>query len=544
MAERNESAEGKSERSGFPDASADGLAAQQQLVQSLCAALQAAEPVRLFETHISWVLVTKDYAYKIKKAVRFDFLDFSLLKARRRYCEEELRLNRRLAPELYLDVLAITGSVEAPRLGGQGAAIEYVVRMRAFGQDALWSERIASGLIEPAEIDSLAGRLAQFHHVAPASRLDNPWGTPPQLLACANDILDTLSDSLQDLVSKPRVDGLLNWHRARHAQLGETFKRRKREGYVRDGHGDLHCANVLTLQGLSTAFDCIEFSDGLRWIDVLNDMAFVVMDLEVRGRPDLAARLLNRYLEISGDYGDLDVLRYYLVMRALVRCKVHLLRMQELSVGTLQRAECERSMQAYLDYAAAWIRPGQQAVMIMHGFSGSGKSTVAGAVVAQCGALRIRSDVERKRMSGLDPADHSASNDNALYSLQSTEATYARLHLLARRIVEAGWPVVIDAAFLDRDQRQRFSRLARECHVPFLIFDVIASEARMRERLAKRAAEGHDPSDASAAVLARQLVSHDPLTAEEQVYTETIDSENGGIDAAVSAAVAGMWSRR
>lgn len=544
MADHKQSEQERNDFAGIPEVLAHGLASQSQLVQSLYAALQAVGPVRLFETHISWVLVATDYAYKIKKAVRFDFLDFSLLDARRRYCEEELRLNRRLAPELYLDVLTITGCVEAPKLEGNGPAIEYALRMRAFGQDALWSERIASGLIVPAEVDSLAARLAQFHHDVPASRFDDSWGKPQQLLACANDILATLSDSLQDPATKPRVDELLEWHCTRHAQLRETFERRKREAYVREGHGDLHCANILTLHGQATAFDCIEFNEGLRWIDMLNDIAFAVMDLEVEGRPDLAARLLNRYLEISGDYTDLEVLRYYLVLRALVRCKVHLLRLQELPADTPQQARYKLRMQAYLAYASTWIRPGQPAIMIMHGFSGSGKSTVAEVIVAQCGALRIRSDVERKRMHGLLAADRTASKDNEMYSLQSSETTYARLLLLARRIVEAGWPVVVDAAFLRREQREQFALLARECGIPFLILDVVASEARMRERLAKRAAEGKDPSDAGAAVLTRQLTSHDPLTVDESAHAAVIDSETGHIDAAVHAAVAGLWSTR
>ncbi|TCS35764.1 hypothetical protein EDC30_10963 [Paucimonas lemoignei] len=524
------------------ESSAQGLACQERLVRSLFKILQGAGPVRLFETHISWVLVVNEYAYKIKKAVHFDFLDFSSLEARRRYCEDELRLNRRLAPELYLDVLAITGSVDTPQLRGDGPAIEYALHMRAFDQDALWSERIAAGLLAPAEIDSLAERMAQFHRSAPASKGDDPWGTPQQLLACANDILSTLGDLLQDPANKPQVAELIKWHRNRHAQLSAAFVRRKREAFVREGHGDLHCANILTLQGQATAFDCIEFSDGLRWIDVLNDIAFAVMDLEVAGRADLAARLLNRYLEAGGDYADLEVLRYYLVLRALVRCKVHLLRMQEVPADSPEHAANGRRMQAYLAYASAWSQSGHPVILIMHGFSGSGKSTVAAAIVEQYGAVRIRSDVERKRMHGLHPVDRSGAHGDLLYSSQASAATYTRLLIFARRIVEAGWPVVVDAAFLGHEQRLQFARLARECRVPFLIVDVKASEATMRERLTKRAAEGKDPSDAGAEVLARQLASHDPLTPEETGHAVAIDSEEGAADAAIRVAVAGLCS--
>lgn len=514
---------------------------QARLIGALTSVLQTAAPVRLFETHISWVLIAGKHAYKIKKAVRFDFLDFSTLAARRRYCEEELRLNRRLAPELYLDVQPVTGSADTPQLSGPGAAIEYVLRMRAFDQDALWSERVAAGAIRPEEIDQLADRLAGFHQEAPVALAGMPWGTAAQLLACADDILATLAQLLPDAGAGPQAAALLDWHRSRHAQLGPAFARRRQDGYVREGHGDLHCGNIITLHGQATAFDCIEFSESLRWIDVLNDLAFAVMDLGVLGRPDLAARLLNRYLESGGDYAGLEVLRYYLVLRALVRCKVHLLRLQELAEDAPQRTDCQRRIQSYLAYAGACMRPGRAALMITHGFSGSGKSTVAAQVVEMCGALRIRSDVERKRMQGMAPLSRAgAAPASALYAAAASEATYARLAGLARDIIAAGWPVVVDAAFLDSAERRRFAMLAQELGVPFLILDARAGAALMRERLAMRASQGNDPSDAGATVLAQQLAGHHPLSAEEMPRVVQVDSENGRVEAVLKAAVAGF----
>jgi hypothetical protein len=522
----------------MPGNPGDKLVSQAQLVHALATALLSGGQVRLFETHISWVLVSGDYAYKIKKAVHFDFLDFSTLAARRHYCEEECRLNRRLASELYLDVLAVTGSADSPQLAGASPAIEYVLRMHAFAQDKLWSERIAAGTLAPEEVDQLADRLLRFHQDAPQAPADSPWGTPAQLLACADDILATLNELLQDAPSRAKLAALLEWHRSRHAQLSATFDRRKQAGYVREGHGDLHCGNLLTLNGQATAFDCIEFSEELRWIDVQNDLAFAVMDLHVLGRPDLAARLLNRYLEGSSDYSELEVLRYYLVLRALVRCKVHLLYLQELAPDDPQRADCESRMQAYLTYAGTCMQPNRAALMITHGFSGSGKSTVAGMVVEAGGALRIRSDVERKRLYGLDPLSHMATANDLLYATSASEATYARLSAMARSAITAGWPVIVDAAFLDREQRQSFARLAQELNVPFLIVDIRASEAIMHKRLAQRAIEDKDPSDASAAVLAHQLATHDPLSAEEMAHVLPIDSVDDAVGAAVRAAVA------
>ena len=523
--------------------SQDALSRQEELIRALTRALEpSAGTVARFETHISWILVAGDYAWKIKKAVRFDFLDFSSLDARRFYCEEELRLNRRLAPALYLDVQAITDGVDAPQLAAEadGEAIEYALRMRAFSQASLWSERVASGAITQQEIDQLAGNLAQFHLQAPSASADSQWGTPALLLASANDILATLRQSLHRTAAASQIEALVAWHGAMHAKLRPEFERRRREGRVREGHGDLHCGNILTLHGQATAFDCIEFSEGLRWIDVLNDLAFAVMDLHVLGQPQLAARLLDRYLEITGDYPGLVILRYYLVLRALVRCKVHVLRLQELAADAPQRADCERRVQSYLAYAFAGMQPARAALMITHGFSGSGKSTVAATVVEHCGAVRIRSDVERKRMHGVDALNPATSDpESDLYTPAASAATYARLGLLARSIVGTGWPVIVDAAFLDHQARKDFATLAIELGVPFLILDVHADEAVLRQRLALRASRGGDPSDADVAVLAHQLACHDPLEDDEMVHVAPIESAGGDLAQSVRAA----WKR-
>lgn len=521
--------------------SQNALRRQEALVAALASSLQQATgAVERFETHISWILVAGEHAWKIKKAVHFDFLDFSSLDARRFYCEQELQLNRRLAPALYLDVQAITGSIEAPQLGGSGEAIEYALRMRAFSQASIWSERVATGIITCCEIDQLAGKLAHFHQQAPAAQAESRWGAPEVLLASANDILATLRDAWQGTAHASQVAALAAWHAATHAQLRPVFERRRQEGRVREGHGDLHCGNILTLHGEATAFDCIEFSESLRWIDVLNDLAFATMDLHVLGQPQLAARLLDRYLEASGDYLDLAVLRYYQVLRALVRCKVHVLRLQELAADAPERADCERRMHAYLAYACAGILPARTALMITHGFSGSGKSTVAAMAVEMCGAVRIRSDVERKRMHGMAAtASAAAAPESDLYAQAASTATYARLALLVRSIVAAGWPVIVDAAFLTRQDRQDFAALAQELGVPFLILDIRADEGVLRERLALRSRRGGDPSDAGEAVLEHQLATHEPLREAELARVAPIDSAGRDLAHAICAA----WER-
>jgi uncharacterized protein len=498
----------------------DALSNQRTLVAALAASLGPATEVH--ETHISWVLVAGAHAYKFKKAVRFDFLDFSTLEARLRYCREELRLNGMLAPELYLEVVAVAGTPQHPLLGTQGAAIEYAVKMRAFDQRALWTHRLEHGLLGAADVDGLAELVARFHDGAAVAPAESPWCTPAALQAIADDTLAQILRLLPSPHERQSAAELRDWEYRQRAELRDAFLQRKAAGHIRECHGDLHSGNILTLNGKVEAFDRIEFNDSLRWIDVLNDIAFACMDLRFRQRADLAARLLNRYLELSGDYEGLPGLRYYEVHRALIRCKIALLRQVQCVPDSREAQDALHEARAYLAYAAARIRPVPGAVLITHGFSGSGKSTVAGAAVEALDAIQLRSDVERKRMHGIAPAQTA----DGLYAAEVTRRTYERLLTLARLVAQAGWCAIVDAAFLRRAQREPFRELAAALGVPFRILDVRASEATMRARLIARRQEGRDASDAGPEVLALQLDSGEAFAEDEKPFVVGIDNES------------------
>jgi len=488
------------------------LARQEILIAALRSALGA--PVEVVETHISWVLLSGDYAYKIKKAVNLGFLDFSTLEKRRFYCSEELRLNRRLAPDLYLGVIPIAGNAEHPVLDGPGPAIEYAVKMRRFPQSCLLDQVLLRGELTPETIDAIARGIADFHGRTAVADSQSPFGTPERAHLPVAENFAQIRPRLRDKEDLIRLDKLERWSDGEYQARFNAFASRKARGFIRECHGDLHLGNMALLDGEAVPFDCIEFSDNLRWIDVISEAAFLAMDLQDRGRPDLARRFLNTYLEQSGDYEGLEVLRYYLVYRAMVRAKVACIQAH----WTQYRN--------HIELAANFTRPLQPFLAISHGLSGSGKSTVTQSLLEAVDVFRVRSDVERKRLYGLKPEARSGADAGGnIYSIEANERTYRRLAEAAREIIRSGFPAIVDAAFLKQQERAAFHELARELGVPFVILDVTAPETLLRERVKQRMQRGRDASEADIAVLENQLRDNEPLDDSELAITIGVDTE-------------------
>jgi aminoglycoside phosphotransferase family enzyme/predicted kinase len=484
------------------------LARQETLVTALRNVFR--EPVEVVETHISWVLLAGGYAYKIKKAVNLGFLDFSTLEKRRFYCAEELRLNRRLAPDLYLEVVPIAGSAAHPALNGPGPAIEYAVKMRRFPQSCLLDQVLLRGELPPETIDAIARSIADFHGRTAIADSESPFGTPERIHLPVAENFAQIRPRLRDKEGLIRLDELERWSEREYQARIDALAARKARGFVRECHGDLHLGNMALLDGEAIPFDCIEFSDNLRWIDVISEAAFLAMDLQDRGRPDLARRFLNAYLEQTGDYDGLEVLRYYLVYRALVRAKVAFI-----------QARWAR-YRDYIELAAGFTRPLQPFLAITHGLSGSGKTTVTQSLLEVMNLFRVRSDVERKRLYGIKPDKRSG---GSIYSREANERTYRRLAEVARGIVQSGFPAIVDAAFLKRRERAAFHELAQESSVPFVILDVTAPENLLRERVEQRIQRGRDASEADIAVLENQLRNSEPLDDSELAVTIGVDTE-------------------
>ncbi len=481
------------------------------------------QDIRLIETHISWVILTGDYAYKIKKPVDLGFLDFSTLERRRFCCYEELRLNRRLAAPIYLEVVAIAGSAAQPLLNGAGEAIEFAVRMVQFPQAAQLDNMLANGELGAQHMDAIARRVAEFHQTIDVAAKDSDFGDPEHVYRPVAENFAQIRQHLQHGRYDRKLDALETWSRSTFEAMKPLFVQRKADGFIRECHGDMHLRNLVWFRGEPLAFDCLEFNPALRWIDTMSEIAFLVMDLQDRQQPELAQRFLNGYLERSGDYPGLRVLRFYLVYRALVRAKVDAIRASQPHVSERDKQQAENEFLAYLDLARAYTRVEPPVLIITRGLSASGKSTLTQPLLEQTGAIRIRSDVERKRLFGIDlDADSSAGIDQGIYTAEAGRRTYGELRSLAAAVIDAGTPVIVDAAFLQFEQREPFRQLALEKRVPFVILEFTATADTLRRRITARA---HDVSDADLSVLEHQLETVKPLRDDELASVIRIDTE-------------------
>jgi aminoglycoside phosphotransferase family enzyme/predicted kinase len=509
------------------------------LAEALCRAStypHAVERIQMIETHISWVFLTGAYAYKVRKPVKLGFLDFSTLEARRHDCVEELRLNRRLAPELYLEVVAIRASPEGPRVGGSGVPIEYAVRMRQFPQAALATGLLAAGALTPELITSLAWRISAFHAGQQGVPADSRYGDAESILRDARGNFEEIGPLLDTDEDRVALEALRDWTErefiARHSQIGA----RHEGGSVRECHGDLHLRNIVLLGDRLVPFDCLEFSAALRWNDVMSEAAFVAMDLMHLDAPRLAWLFLNAYVEAGGDYAGLSVLRFYMVYRALVRAKIHLIRARQACSDPAEAARLVEEYHSYVRLAAECSSNAAGAIVLMHGLSGSGKSTVARELSLSLAAIRVRSDVERKRLPATPRSARGGSaRARSAYTPAATEATYARLAEAAGAIAQAGYTAIVDAAFLAGAQRKRFRDLARTLDVPVALVDLYAPAAVLRERIARRAAQARDPSEATLDVLEHQIATAEPIARDEHLSIVSVDGCVGLTPRAVTA---------
>lgn len=468
---------------------------------------------QLFETHISWVILTGTFAYKIKKPLDFGFLDFSSLERRKLFCEEEVRLNSRLSPQIYKKVVPIYGTPENPSFQASGTAMEYAVQMSEFKQSELLDNLLAEGLYTSDINHSLALTLANFHQKVEIASPQSPFGTPARVQKTIKDNFEIIRPLLNDKKDLIALSHIEDWAETQYTYLQPLLAERKTHGFIRECHGDIHLGNVAKAGSEICVFDCIEFNPDYRWVDVMSDIAFLYMDLKKRGQEHHAATLINTYVERTGDYQGLQLLCYYTSYRAMVRAKIAMLRRQQTTPNSPEWQQLYEQYQQYLKLAQSLTEPSKPALLLMNGVSGSGKSSIAQKLIELLPAIRLRSDVERKRLAGLKAEDSSATLGKDLYTPEMHQKTFDSLRQITTLLLQAGFIVIVDATFLRQRDRAPFLQIAQSKHISWLLVQCEAPLEVLERRIQMRTA---DPSEATVAVLHKQLQSQESLTPEEQ----------------------------
>ena len=478
------------------------------------------EPIQLLQTHISFVLLTGAYAYKVKKPMNFGFLDFSTLEKRKYFCEEELRLNRRLAPELYLSVLPIieTDGKYSFDQTGTGTPVEYAIAMPEFSQDDLLIEMFASGRLTAEHVQEIGEQLAAFHQRAETNEHINSFGTMEAVRAVANDNYTSTEKYVGIAQTEEQLAQTRAYTDKFFAENESLFSDRIAKDKVRECHGDVHLKNICLYQDKIQIFDCIEFNEPFRNSDVLYDAAFLLMDLQFRGRKDLANIFLNTYLERTGDYEGAVLLPLHCSMRAYIRAKVTSFLLDDPNIPDDVKAIALTEASAYYKLAWEYTQPKQGKLILMSGVSGSGKSTTAKAIAAEQDAIYLRSDAIRKQLAGIDLMQRGSDD---IYTSEMTAKTYARLTELGVLLASKGFTVILDAKYDRVSLRSEAIAAAKAQNISCEIIYCTAPMEVLQQRLRDRAQANNDIADATVELLASQQTTFEDFTPEELILVKS-----------------------
>jgi uncharacterized protein len=477
------------------------------------------EPIKLIQTHVSYVFLTGDYVYKVKKPMNFGFLDYSSLEKRQHFCNEELRLNQRGAAELYLEVLPIALVGDEYHLGGSGEAAEYALKMKQFPEEGLLSTLFADGKLTEARIEELGKVVAEYH----ATKTETndyilSFGEIPKVRESIDQNYEQTDKYIGIVQTKEQFEDTKKYTDNFFAGRQELFKSRIDKNFIRECHGDLHLGNICLWEDKITLFDCIEFNEPFRFVDVMYDVAFTVMDLEARGRKDLANIFLNTYLEQTGDWEGLQVLPLYLSRQAYVRAKVNSFIFDDPGVPEDAKENIAKSAVGYYKQAWEYTKSQQGRLILMSGLSGSGKSTTARYLARKLGAIQIRSDAVRKHLGGVGLLEKGGEE---LYSQEMTNKTYSRLLELGIILAKQGYTVILDGKYDRVSLRSVVIEKAQASQIPLQIVSCEAPVEILRKRLIERTG---DIADATADLLTSQQASAEAFTETEKSYVKVLDT--------------------
>jgi aminoglycoside phosphotransferase family enzyme/predicted kinase len=495
------------------------------LIQAMCQPQfydhPVADSIKVLQTHISFVILTGDYAYKVKKAVNFGFLDFSTLNKRRHFCYEEIRLNRRLAPDLYLGVVGITarGIIGLDEDTPPDQVLEYAVKMRQFDQQQLGSNLFDRGEFLPEYAQMLGKQVAEFHQRAMTNEYISQFGTASAMQKVAQDNYHHTLKYVGIAQTQSQLEETKAYTDRIFQEKAHIWLDRVAQGKIRECHGDIHLQNICLYQGKIQIFDCIEFNEPFRNTDTLYDASFLVMDLQFRGRWDLANIFLNSYLEFSNDYSGVELLALFCSMRAYIRAKVTSFLLDDATIPPAQRQSAQQTAQQYYRLAWQYTQPTQGQIWMACGVSGSGKSTLARQLAPLHNAIIIRSDAIRKHLAGIDLMER---GDQSIYSPAMTQQVYAQLQHLGISLAQAGYTVILDAKYDRLEWRTPLITTAQRMGIPIQILFCTAPTEVLVQRLLDRASANNDITDATVDLLAQQQQNFQPLTETEIPLIKTV----------------------
>jgi aminoglycoside phosphotransferase family enzyme/predicted kinase len=475
------------------------------------------DQVQVLQTHISYVFLAGDFAFKVKKPVDFGFLDFSTLEKRRFYCEEELRLNQRLCPELYLEVIPITRHNQSVELNGAGEVVDYAVKMQRFPQERIMTNVLQHESIGSDVIEHICSTLVNFYNSYPSTPEITQYGGVEAVKQNINENFEQTQSKIDITIPQKTFEKIQNINNHFFTAKAGVFHKRQKGGFIHDCHGDLHSGNIVLTDSVQI-FDCIEFNKRFRFCDVASDIGFLAMDLDFLNHPFLSSHLIHCYVQQSDDSDIFSVLNFYKCYRAYVRGKVAGFQLDDPHISKKNKDKAIDTAQAYFRLSQYYSRlmeiellQKKPVLILVAGLTGTGKSTLARKLAIDYTAELVNTDVVRKEMAGIDKYEpHRDAFNTGLYDPKNIDHTYKQVIEKAQSILTQGHSVVIDATFVYNRHRTRAITLAQHLHIPLLVIQCTCKPTIVKQRLEKRM-QKKSISDGRWEIYQQQLTTMDPF---------------------------------
>jgi uncharacterized protein len=478
--------------------------------------------IEMMQTQMSFVFLTGKYVYKIKKPVNLGYLDYSTLEKRLFFCRQEVELNRRLSPDVYLGVVPVTRQNGNISLSGQGEVVDYAVKMLYLPQDRMMNVLLERNRVSPPMVESVAKLLVKFHAGAAAGPAISAFGKIENIRITMEENFSQTDKYIDRAITEKRYRNLKQYTLRFMEEKSALFSRRIEGNHIRDCHGDLHSAHICFTKPLCI-YDCIEFNDRFRFNDVIAEIAFLAMDLDHFGRADLSRAFIETYVRLSRDYQIKDLLKFYKCYRAYVRGKVGCFKLDDPYVPPAEKLRTQESSWQYFELAESYTRP-RPLLFITSGLVGSGKTTLAQALARRTGATVISSDIVRKQLAAVPAGEHRFEEaDSGIYSPDFSRRTYDDLFSSARSILEQGDHVILDASFIKSEERHRAQNIAAETGSDFFVIECRLDEENTRQRLDQRLRNG-SVSDGRWEIYLPQKKKAEAVTEVDASHYFTVDS--------------------